>query len=44
MPRELTARIRAVLRRASAEGRARVSAVPPADERQEEIVRAVRSS
>ena len=39
MPRELTARIRAVLRRASAEGRARESAVPPADDRQEEIVR-----
>ena len=35
MPRELTARIRAVLRRASAEGRARESAVPPADDRQE---------
>ncbi len=39
MARELTARIRAVLRRASAEGRARESAVPPADDRQEEIVR-----
>ena len=35
----ITARIRAVLRRASAEGRARESAVPPADDRQEEIVR-----